>query len=86
METLKIAQQVLSFNKTVFDNTYTGMTVMQEYSENMINGYLRQFPWITEENTKPLFDSIDFMKKAREDYKSAVDQGFEKLAEMTTEK
>lgn len=86
METLNIAKQVINFNKTVVDNTFTGITVMQEYSENMIDGYLRQFPWITEENKKPLFDSMDFFKKAREDYKSAVDQGFAKLEEMTVVK
>lgn len=86
METLKIAQQVLDFNKNVFNNTYSGLTVMQDYSENMMDGFLRQFPWITEENKKPLYDSIEFWKKARNDYKEAIDQSIAKLEEMTIAK
>lgn len=86
MENLKVAQQMLNFNKNIIDNTYTGMSVMQDYSENIMDGFLRQFPWITEENKKPIYESMNFWKKARSDYKEAMDQNFAKLEEMTVSK
>lgn len=86
METPKIAKQVIGFQKTMFDNTYNAITVMQDNTENMMTGFLKQFPWVTEEVTKPLNDSITFTKKARDDYKKIVDQGFDKFTELVNDK
>lgn len=82
METGKFAQQVIGMHKTMFDNTFNGMVVLQNYSENMMDGFLRQFPWMTEENKKPFVESMAMMKKMRDEYKAAVDQGYAKLEEM----
>lgn len=83
METTKITKQMIGFQKALFDNTYSAMSVMQDYSENMTIGFLKQFPWVTEESRKPLDDSMEFFKTARRDYKKAVDQGYAKLVELT---
>lgn len=84
METAKLTKQMIDFQKAAFDNTYAGLTVFQDYTENMTNGFLKQFPWVTEEGKKPIQNSFELMKKSREDYKKMIDQGFDKLAEMTT--
>ena len=86
MEMSTITKQMIGFHRAIFNNTYYGMTVMQDYSQNMMEGYLRQFPWVTEESKKPFNESIEFIRKAREDYKKAVDQGYEKLEDMTCAK
>ena len=83
METGKIAGQIIGFHKAVFNNTFNGMVVSQEYLENMAEGFLKQFPWINEDNKKPINESVSFIKKARDEYKKAVDQGFVKLEELT---
>jgi len=83
METAKITKQMIGFHKALFDNTYSAMSVMQDYSGNMLLGYLKQFPWVTDESKKPLDNSIGFFKSARRDYKNAVDQGYAKLVELT---
>lgn len=82
METVKMTKQVIGFQKAVFDNTFNGIAFMQDYSQNMMDGFMRQFPWITEQNQKPLKDTVELMKKARTDYKNAVDQGFNQLENM----
>jgi hypothetical protein len=74
---------MIGFQKALFDNTYSAMSVMQDYSENMAIGFLKQFPWVSEESRRPLDDSLDFFKTARKDYKKAVDQGYSKLVELT---
>lgn len=82
METVKMTKQMIGFQKAVFDNTFNGIAFMQDYSQNMMDGYMRQFPWVNEKNQKPLNDTIELMKKARTDYKKAVDQGFDQLQEL----
>jgi hypothetical protein len=82
METIKMTKQMIDFQKAVFDNTFNGIAFMQDYSQNMMDGFMRQFPWVTEQNQKPLKDTVELMKKARTDYKSAVDQGFNQLEDM----
>jgi hypothetical protein len=86
METANMTKQMIGFNKAVFDNAFNGITFMQEYSENMVDGFMRQFPWVTEQNQKPLKDTMEFMKKARTDYKKVVDQGFDQLEKMISTK
>jgi hypothetical protein len=80
--TAKMTKQIVGFNKAVFDNTFNGVAFVQDYSQNMMDGFMRQFPWVTEQTQKPLKDTIELMKKARTDYKKAVDQGFDQLEEL----
>ncbi len=77
-----MTKQMIGLHKTVFINTYDGMTVLQDYSQNMMQSYMKLVPWISDENRKPFEDSMEIIKKVREDYKHAVDQGFVKLEEM----
>jgi len=77
---------MIDFQKTLFDNTYSVVTAMQDNSENMVNGFFNQFTWVTEEAKKPFNESVTFIKKAREDYRKTIDQGFEKLAKLVDNK
>jgi len=83
MEMSMITKQIIGFQKTMFENTYNGLTVLQDCSQNMMEGYIKQLPWMNDEHMKPFEDSFEFLKKARREYKDAVDQGFVKLEEMT---
>ena len=86
MEALQITRQMINFNKAIFNNTYAGITVMQDYSVHMMDGLLRQFPWITDASRKPFHDSLQYIKQTGEQYKSAVDQNFSNLEEMIDKK
>ena len=82
MEMPAITRQMIGFHKAVFDNTFYGVTVLQDYTQNMMEGYMRQFPWVTDVQKKPFDEAVDIIKKTREEYKKAVDQGFARLEEM----
>ncbi len=86
METAHITKQMIGFQKALFDNSYTAMSVVQDYSENVVGGILKQFPWVNENVRKPWDDSMAYLKTARSDYKKAIDQGYEKLADLTNAK
>lgn len=82
MANMRLTRQILSFNKTVFDNSYFGVTVLQNFTESMMNGYFRQFPWMTEESTKPFRESFHYFRQMGDSCKEAVDRGFDALADM----
>lgn len=86
METAKFAKQTLGFQKTMFDNSFNAMVMAQDQSEKMLNSYIEKLPWVTEESRNSLQTSIDMAKKAREDFKKAVEDGFSKIDEMLEEK
>lgn len=86
METVQFAKQSLGFQKTIFENSFNAMIMAQDQTEKMVCSYLEQLPWITEENKKALQTTTDMVKKARNDFKTAVDQGYSKFEELLEEK
>lgn len=86
METTQIAKQTLSFQKTVFDNSFNAMNMVQDQSEKMFNSYLDQAPWVTAEGKKSLQTSLDMAKQVRDDFKKSVEDGFVKFEEMLEQK
>lgn len=83
MELHTITKQMIGFNKTVFENTYNGVAAVQDYSQRMMDGYMNQFPWISEDCKENYKDARELIKKAQEEYKSVMEQSFAKLEEMS---
>ena len=86
METTKFAKQTLGFQKTIFENSFNALTMVQDQTEKMVNSYLDQLPWVTEDGKKSLQTSIDLAKKTRDDFKKAVEDGYRKFEELLEEK
>jgi uncharacterized protein YlbG (UPF0298 family) len=86
MEYNKLTKQLIDFQRVLFNNTNNTFSVMQDNSENMVTGFWDQFTWVSKDTKKPFNDSFKFVKKAREDYRKAIDQGFDKLAELVDDK
>jgi hypothetical protein len=82
MENTKIAKQMIGFQKTVFDNSFNALSVVQDQTETMINNFLGQLPWVTEEGKKQMGETAAFIKKARDDFKKAVDDGYVQFEKM----
>ena len=82
MDTTRLALQMIAIQKAIFDNSFMSMVVMQNYTQNMMEGYLRYFPWLTQSHKKPLMASLEQIKQARAAYKQSVDQSFAQLEEM----
>ncbi len=82
MEPGKMATQMISFQKTVFDNNFMAMAMVLDQTEQLTNTFMNQFPWVPEEGKKAVAESIRFYKKAREDFKKAVEEGFSRMEDM----
>lgn len=82
MEMQKIAKQMITFQKSVFENSYHAMNMVFEQTANMANSFIKQMPMVPEESKKVMDDVMGFYKKSRDDYKKAVDEAFKKMEEM----
>lgn len=82
MEPKGMAKQTIAFQKTLFENSFNAMKMVQDQTETMMNTFLSQCAWGSDEEKKAVSDSVEFYKKARDDFKKAVDDGFIKIEEM----
>ena len=78
METENIAKQMIEFQKTAFDNTFSAMVALQDQTEKMVNLSLEQSVWLPENGKKAINAWTEAYKKGRDDFKKFVDENFSK--------
>jgi len=75
-------KQIVDFQKTTFDNSFSAFAKLQEQGEVMINNSLKQAEWLPEEGKKVITEWIEAYKKARTEFKNTVDSNFIKVQEF----
>ena len=65
MEPIKMAKQMIDFNKATFDNTFNAMTLLQEQTAKMVNTFMGQATFLPEEGKKMLNEWVQTFKKGR---------------------
>lgn len=81
MEQKKIARQMMEFNKTAFDNSFSAMAALQDQTEKLVLSFLDKAAWFPAEGKKAINDWVDSYKKGREDFKTAADESYQKVAD-----
>jgi uncharacterized coiled-coil DUF342 family protein len=76
MEPLKMAKQMIDFNKATFDNTFNAMVLLQEQTERMTKNFVDQATSLPDEGRKMFIEWIQTFKKGREEFKKVVDESF----------
>ncbi len=79
---MQFGKQMMDFYKAAFDNTFKAMTMLQDQNEQMVAMFLQQATWLPEQGKKPINDWVQAMKKGREQFKKAVDDGFSKVEDF----
>lgn len=79
MTPTKLAEQMLDFQKTTFENAFNAVILLQDQTEKMAFSFLDQTPWFPEEGQKTINEWVNAFKKGRDDFKKAVDEGIEKM-------
>ena len=74
-------KQMLQFNKSTFDNSFTAMLTVQEQNEKMINTFLDQAAWIPEEGKNLIREWVAAYKKGITDYKDLADTNYKKVVD-----
>ena len=86
MHQKEILRQMISFNKTAFDNAFSVMTVLQEQMEKTFKMYLEQVPGFPAEGRKALEEWVAVYKKGCEDFRKNVEESFRKVEELFLER
>ncbi len=73
---------MIGFQKTVFENSFNAMVVVQDQTENMLKNFIGQVPWVTEEGKRQMDETFSYTKKAREDFKNAVDEAYTRFEKL----
>jgi len=79
---MQFGKQMMDFYKAAFDNAFSAMSMLQDQNEKMVGMFMQQATWLPEEGKKPINDWVQGIKKGREDFKKAVDDGFKKVEEF----
>ena len=82
MEGNKMFNQVVDYQKSVFDNAFTIISNVQDQSEAIVLSAIEKTPMLPKESMKLISYWGDFFKKNRSNYKSYVDTHFDRVKEM----
>ena len=79
MDQKALFKQMISFQKTAFDNSMNAMTTLQEQNEKLLSTFLGQAVWLPEEGKKAVTNWMDAYQEGREKFKAAVEENFQKV-------
>ncbi|MGC9324761.1 MAG: hypothetical protein ACP5G0_08465 [Desulfomonilia bacterium] len=79
MDQKQMVKQMMDFHKTTFNNSFNAMVMLQDQAEKMVGTFMDQATWIPEDGKKVLNQWVSTYKKAREDFKKAVDENFKRV-------
>jgi hypothetical protein len=79
MEHKQIAKQMIQFNKTAFDNSFSAMTMVYQQNEKMVETFLGQATWMPEEGKKAIKDWMTSYRTGCDNFKKLVDDNYSKV-------
>jgi hypothetical protein len=79
----QMGQQMINLYKTIFDNSFSTVMMLQEQMERLRTMYLGQMVNLPEEAKKDLTEWTKSYKQNCVDFKKAVDDNFQKLESFT---
>ncbi|MEJ2134050.1 MAG: hypothetical protein P8X86_02245 [Desulfofustis sp.] len=79
MDNQQIAKQMIKFNKTAFDNSFSTMTMVYEQNEKMVETFLSQATWMPAEGKKAIEDWLAAYRKGCDDFRKMVDENYAKV-------
>ncbi|MBL7202777.1 MAG: hypothetical protein ISS63_00415 [Desulfobacteraceae bacterium] len=78
MEQGTILKQMINFNRTISDNSFNAMAMIQDQTERIANMSMEQATWIPEERKKFVDEWSKAYRQGCEGFKAAVDENFKK--------
>lgn len=75
----KIFKQMIIFNKTAFDSSFSVISALQEQTELMLNLYIERLAGFPEEGKKTINEWVEVYNKGIRDFQAAVNDSFKKV-------
>ncbi len=79
MDQKETVKQMIQYNKTVFENTFNSLVMLQDQMEKTMDMFMKQSFGLPAEGKKIVEEYAKSYKKARENFKNAVDESFKKV-------
>ena len=79
----QMGQQMIDFYKTIFDNSFSTIMMLQEQMERLGTMYWGQMVSLPEEAKKDMAEWTKSNKKNCAEFKKMVDDGFQKIESFT---
>ena len=79
MDMKTMALQMVDLQKAAFDNGYETIVTLQEQAEKVLDAFMDQTGWYPAESKGALLEWMNMYKKGRDDFKKAIDDGFDQL-------
>ena len=79
MDQKETMKQMIQYNKTVFENTFNSLAMLQDQMEKTMDMFLKQSSGLPAEGKKVVEEYAKAYKKARENFKNTVDESFKKV-------
>lgn len=76
MDHKQIAKQMIKFNKTAFDNSFSAMTMVYEQNKKMMESFLNQAAWLPEGGRKAIADWMEAYHNGCGDLKKLLDENY----------
>ncbi|NOY68926.1 MAG: hypothetical protein GXP53_05455 [Deltaproteobacteria bacterium] len=75
----QMAKQLFEFQKATFSNVYSTITMVQDQAETFGTTFIEQNPALPQQTKDAVNGWLNMCKKARDDYKKALDDSFKDL-------
>jgi len=85
MDQKQVFKQMLQYNKSVMESTFSSMAMLQDQMERTTKTFFDQAAWLPTEGKKVIEEWVKACKKGRENFKDAVDDGFKKVEAFLVE-
>lgn len=82
MDNKQIAKQMIQFNKTAFDSSFSTLNMVYEQNEKMFDSFLGQATGLPEEGKKAIKDWMSAYTNGCKDFKKLVDENYAKVEEF----
>ena len=82
MDNKQILNQMIKFNKTIFDNAFKAMQMAQDQGEKMITSLVDQASWLPEDGKNTINDWVKAYQKGCNEFKDNVDQQYKKVEDF----
>lgn len=76
-----IAKQILDFQKSTFDCTYSSLSVLQHQMEDMVQSFIDKSAWLPSESKTAIKDWGSAYNQGRNDFKEIVDNNYQMLGD-----
>jgi hypothetical protein len=74
-----MARQILQYNRTSFEKSFSALVNMQNNGEKMFQFWLNQVKGFPEEGKSFMLEWIGYYRKLRDEYKAGVDEGYRRM-------